>query len=991
MLLLKLIPLVAKLLVKAWISDNESVLELVEKGADAASGNAEELLRARRLKRQLEAIAERIAIDLASIFEAEIGQAPEQTIEILVTNLEIILGKTPVDAAMIADNDFDPTKIYQLIIGNSGQELSLLGEKLEPVVARALQETVKYVVEVASELPKFSEKVAAEILRRETFLIDAAERILAEIKRISSYVPNSDLPRDAAKFEADYRLSILRKLDELELFGVDLPPFAKKRRLSVAYVSLNVQKAEKPSRTRELKLEVQGSPINSPKPSNAPISMDTLLETSSRLLIKGLAGSGKTTLLQWIAVGSAGKRFTGSLTSWNDLVPFYLTLRSYKDSALPKLSEFLLTTTPVLSEQAPQGWVKDLLSSGRAVILVDGVDELQSSKRAKVKEWLEELLGLFPNSKYIITSRPSAIEEGWLDPIDFQTAELQPMDLNDISAFIDHWHAAFVLPQGQEAEAKKIEAEHAERLKLSVRSSRPIRGLATNPLLCAIICAMNRARFKKIPADRIDLYNACCDMLIERRDSEREVDMSEYPDLKLRQKVAILEDVAYWMLRNGESEAEIEQFTARVRTKLTMITPLAPTITLPAVIKLLVERCGLIRSPAVGKLDFAHRSFLEFLAAREILHQGDLGVLITNAHDDQWRDVIVLATGQASPPQREHIIKKLLQRGYAEPANRHRFHLLAVACLETATELQPELIGEINKCLQKIVPPKGMSDAKALAAAGELAVPYLRRKGSRRENAITTAAMIRTLGIIGSDASLEAIESHASDNRQTVTNELVRAWPEFDQAEYAARILSDRTALNLSRIKSLDGYDKLVRLERLFAYDCTALTSLAPLAACKRLSQLNLLIAPSLNDISPIFDLPQLDYLILGNATSLDQKSWSGAERSKSIQRIQLFSTPLTDITPIASIPTLRFLELGYCTELRSLSPLAGAKHLTQLRLFNVPIESLEFVRNLPKLKALFVHGCAQLHDVAAIQSLTNLDVCQVTGSPKIKEINFKK
>ena len=45
----------------------------------------------------------------------------------------------------------------------------------------------------------------------------------------------------AARFEEDYRRAVIRKLDELELFGVDAPATSRRHRLSIAYITLSVE------------------------------------------------------------------------------------------------------------------------------------------------------------------------------------------------------------------------------------------------------------------------------------------------------------------------------------------------------------------------------------------------------------------------------------------------------------------------------------------------------------------------------------------------------------------------------------------------------------------------------------------------------------------------------------------------------------------------------------------------------------------------------
>ena len=77
------------------------------------------------------------------------------------------------------------------------------------------------------------------------------------------------------------------------------------------------------------------------------------------------------------------------------------------------------------------------------------------------------------------------------------------------------------------------------------------------------------------------------------------------------------------------------------------------------VARLFVHRSRLVRS-LLQKFDFTHRSFQEFLAAKAALDEDDLGVLLQNANNDQWREVIILSAGLASQKTSAELIRLAL-------------------------------------------------------------------------------------------------------------------------------------------------------------------------------------------------------------------------------------------------------------------------------------------------------------------------------------------
>src|SRR5207248_1094883 len=150
-----------------------------------------------------------------------------------------------------------------------------------------------------------------------------------------------------------------------------------------------------------------------------------------------------------------------------------------------------------------------------------------------------------PQACFLVTSRPHAIQEGWMNRQDFGDTELQPMERSDIFKFIDHWHHAVREELQLDAEKRELESL-AVHLKEQVKQHPTLRTLATSPILCAMLCALNRERRRYLPVNRIELYKACSALLLERRDKESHVDMSDYPSLTLAQKERILQDLAYW-------------------------------------------------------------------------------------------------------------------------------------------------------------------------------------------------------------------------------------------------------------------------------------------------------------------------------------------------------------------------------------------------------------------------------------------------------------
>ena len=276
------------------------------------------------------------------------------------------------------------------------------------------------------------------------------------------------------------------------------------------------------------------------------IPVDEALAGSKRVLIRGEAGSGKTTLLQWLAVQSARDAFTGALSEWKGLVPFFIQLRRWVSRGLPQPEEWLTHVAAAIAGAMPNGWVHRQLRS-RALVLIDGVDELPDAQRERVRSWLQGLIANFEMARFIVTSRPAAAEEGWLRAEGFDDSQLQAMEREQIEALIDQWHVAARKQLTDEEILSNLEG-YQESLKRVVHSDRSIRNLATSPLLCAMLCLLNVDRRTKIPKDRMALYRIALETLA-RREAERETDRSAGLELTERQRELALEELAAWLIR----------------------------------------------------------------------------------------------------------------------------------------------------------------------------------------------------------------------------------------------------------------------------------------------------------------------------------------------------------------------------------------------------------------------------------------------------------
>lgn len=1006
-------------LLKAWLEDHPLAADVSTTSASLLERLVPDAVERRSKRRQLEHIELECAKRLNAFIEAEFRGLPENDRLAAIEAAAHTLDMLPMQLSTVARCDFEPSRVEALIHAQRPTATTddALGEAGGALYGFLIREASHYIVEISTTLPDFLKSTQIESLQREAEILTLVQQILDNLPRPPSAVKDPD-----EDFESEYRRYLARTLDELELFGVDLRPESKRYALSVAYITLSASRRRAANETSDNKGRPKGdgtdTVVSSLPPSAKPLEddndemtsqvvidgaddddialerVDELLAGRQRLLIRGEAGSGKTTLLRWLAVQASRRAFEEPLEEYNERVPLVIILRQYAKRDLPPPEAFLESVAATIAGGMPSGWVNRLLGSGRALVLVDGVDELPVDRREQARQWLDDLTQAYPDVPYVVTSRPPAAKEDWLDGLNFDTAELQPMGIADIHSFIEHWYDAALKDV---AEHERAEAESMRRkLQATIAERRPLRNLATSPLLCALLCALNRDRRARLPEDRTELYRVALEALLQRRDEERDAAVDDTA-LPLRQKLLLLQDIAFWMIAEGRSDASEDEVLARIGRRAGDLR--AQGLSAERIYRTLLERSGVLRAPVSGRVDFLHRTFEEYLAAAEALEGDYLNLLVRHAHLDQWREVVILAAGQAHRTQRETLISGLLQRGHDEEAERSTLHLLAVACLEASPEISPELEQEIAAVLRTLIPPSNMTEASALSSAGDLCVPLMAEFTAA--GARVAAACVRTLGLIGTESAMNAIAMYAPDPRKTVLREIVRAWSNYDPDAYVERVLrhvrprtrilelrepslfrfADRFELVRAvalcfagKVDSLDFLDGRKAIDTLDVNGCPTISDLSPLALHPEIVTLSLAECSAVQNVFPLGQVTHLRNLNLSGTAVSDLRPLRACERLRDLRLVGCRGLEQLDGVPLESLDTL----VADFSGLRDIDELAGASQLRTLFVRYIPAVDIGVLATIPKLSYLMldgIKGIQSLDFIAGSDRLVRLDI----------------
>ncbi|WP_328547659.1 NACHT domain-containing protein [Streptomyces platensis] len=699
-------------------------------------------------------------------------------------------------------------------------------------------------------------------------LVQQSRSLDSLITLIDEFLERHPSPRAAdAAFERGYLAYLARKHGRLTIYGIDLAHSPDRWPLDAAYMSLEATAPAARETTAVGPFDEVGGPVGA---SPVPVPADQALAGRDRVLLRGVAGSGKSTLVQWLAVSCTKAPGDTALPHLYGRIPFVLPLRTLtRDGApLPTPDHFLASVGCPVSGSQPEGWADRVLSSGRALLLIDGLDEIPERERELTRRWLRDLTDAFPDNLWLVTSRPSAVRDDWLAADGFGELTLSAMSRTEVAAFIGRWHAAARC----DADDPALLDAYEQSLLAAVHTKQDLARLATNPLMCGLICALHRDRRGYLPTGRKELYDAALGMLLSRRDRERDMAAPTGIELSDGPQIQLLQRLAYWLIRNGRNELDRERAERILGEALPAVPAAAEQGDATAIFRHLLLRSGLLREPAPGSVDFVHRTFQDYLGAKAAVEDGDFGLLVAHAEDSQWEDVIRMAVAHARPRERAEILRGLMERGDGldDRPTGLRVHLLAMACLEHATEVDPRVRDEVNARARAILPPRSREESQLLAEVGPLVLELL--PGPERLEEDEAQEVVATAALIGSDAALEVMKRFRNHPTALARYQLAASWPQFDTERYAREILRHLDAKTTCVVTSPDELHALRALGR------PRVSVNGPFAAAELLAALpldiveclNIMENPEIADLAFLCEIPALEWLALFDCPAVE-------------------------------------------------------------------------------------------------------------------------
>jgi formylglycine-generating enzyme required for sulfatase activity/energy-coupling factor transporter ATP-binding protein EcfA2 len=414
----------------------------------------------------------------------------------------------------------------------------------------------------------------------------------------------------------------------------------------------------------------------------APLSVMNALAGSKCMVLLGDPGSGKSTFVNHLSLCLAAHRLhpaagwlarlPGWPNRWADLLPVPVELRVFaawiRDTGPGAekagiLAAYLAHWLAQWDMGDAAALIRERLRAGRAILLLDGLDEIQST--GKVLETVKDCIEVLPQAykkgvPIMATCRVLSYQDKrWRLDSNWTRFELAKLTREKIKAFIGAWYA--------ETGPGREKSSGADRL-IRATAHKELAELAQTPLLLTMMAVVNDHK-GGLPDTRAILYEEIVDLLLKRWDATRFKDGKEagksWGDLVAGAGVkeidvkAVLWEVAF--ATHAQAQEKNEDDTAADIPEAFLVRkfreihpayrqdPDSPEALVWAhnMCKLIKMRAGLLLENPAGVYRFPHRTFQEFLAGCQLGAMGFVDASLNRCRNDTfWWNAILLAIGR---------------------------------------------------------------------------------------------------------------------------------------------------------------------------------------------------------------------------------------------------------------------------------------------------------------------------------------------------------
>jgi hypothetical protein len=383
------------------------------------------------------------------------------------------------------------------------------------------------------------------------------------------------------------------------------------------------------------RLKQMSADPDAPPPNAKRIGGLTLVKKKKNLFILGKPGAGKTTFLKYIAVQAAEP-----VKPVIDKVPIFISLKQWADSGA-ELMSFIAERFDICDFPDAQPFVEELLKAGNAIVLFDGLDEVnqESGQRDTQTREMNNFIEKYDLMQCLITCRLAASDYTFEA---FDYVEIADFTENQIQTFVGNWFRK----EGEKDE----ETRDRFLVEFKKADNKGLRDLARTPLLLTLLClAFNETL--TFPQRRAEIYEEASDALLKKWDSTRRIKRDEvYSKLSLGHKKNMLSCIAAETFERNQYFIPQQELERLITDYVKNVPPHDKNEATDgeAILKAVTAQHGIFVERAREVYSFSHLTFQEYFTAKYIVANATKRTLTSLVKeycaDRRWREVFLLTT-----------------------------------------------------------------------------------------------------------------------------------------------------------------------------------------------------------------------------------------------------------------------------------------------------------------------------------------------------------
>jgi len=353
----------------------------------------------------------------------------------------------------------------------------------------------------------------------------------------------------------------------------------------------------------------------------------------SRLFILGKPGAGKTTFLKYIALRAS----QGELNK----IPIFVGLKEWADSGLG-LMPFLAKQFDICGFPDALPFVEHVLATGNAVVLFDGLDEVQQAQKQRDKtiDRIRDFTNKYSWSQCLVTCRIAATDYTFEH---FSYVEIADFNDAQISAYARRWF---------QEDDQKYELFMAG---IKRPENKGLYELASVPILLTLLCLSFKSSME-FPQRRVEVYEDAIEALLKlwdaSRNIQRDVIYRGLTYIRKRQLLSYVATLTFQQEKYFVPQAELAGLIVKFLRQLPD-TEVNTEIDGTDVLKSIEGQHGILSERAHCIYSFSHLTFQEYFVAKQVVDYStgdDLRALLSKetVASDRWREVILMTASLLS-------------------------------------------------------------------------------------------------------------------------------------------------------------------------------------------------------------------------------------------------------------------------------------------------------------------------------------------------------